>query len=194
MEVTINNACSFCLKSRYTIHFILIVRKIEKSAVTKMQKYTTYICSRKGVKLRKSRERLLFLILALASGIAFLFTDFYNTSDLFYIILEKIFFGSYILCTFLFFRAEIQYVSNINGFLEILWKGFLTSIVFFLLVFIIRTFDNWNTDANYDGKSFVSLIGYHLVGMALIVFQGTIYNVFKKLSFYPKVKIGRAHV
>ncbi|MBC7391105.1 MAG: SpoIIE family protein phosphatase [Opitutaceae bacterium] len=134
------------------------------------------------------KERILFLFLALSCGTAFLVTDFYNTSNFFFIVLEKLFFGSYILFTFLFFKAEIQFVSNINGFLEILWKGFLTSIVFFVLVFIIRTFDNWNSDIEYAGKSFISLLSYHLVGIALIVFQGSIYNVFKKLSFYPKVK------
>lgn len=79
-------------------------------------------------------------------------------------------------------------IANIKGFLELLGKGFITSVVFFGLVFVIRTIDVWNIEALYEGKELISLLIYHFIGISIVVFQASIYFVYKKLTFYPKVK------
>ena len=133
-------------------------------------------------------HKTLYLSLAILVGAIFLCVELFAPYFEGYMYLESLLFFGFAALTFSFFRLEIQHVSTINGLLEIIWKGFITSVVFFGLVFVIRTMDVWNMTAHYEAKDFVSALAYHLVGMSLIVFQGSIYYVFQRLTFYPKVK------
>ncbi len=90
--------------------------------------------------------------------------------------------------TFLFYRSEITSSKQVSDLLDLLWRSFVTSMVAFVLVFVLRIVVIGNKLTTLFSMETLNFWGYYVYVAAIVIFQANIFYIYKNLSFYPKVR------
>lgn len=90
--------------------------------------------------------------------------------------------------TFLFYRNEISSFKQVSDLLDLLWRSFVTSMVAFLLVFVLRIVIIGNKLTTLFSIETLNFWAYYVYVAAIVIFQANIFYIYKNLSFYPKVR------
>jgi phosphoserine phosphatase RsbU/P len=88
---------------------------------------------------------------------------------------------------FLFYRNEIGRSYQVVDLLDLLWRSFITSIVCFGLVFLIRLADIGNNLLSFIPADIILYWSYYFYVASIVIFQANLFYIFKNLASYPKI-------
>lgn len=136
----------------------------------------------------------LSLFVGLLSWLLFLFFDLYllfietyqlkvNLSA----ILPQIFFSTFIVSTFFYFRTLITKADSIN-FMDLLWRVFITGLITTICSLGVRLFFSIFANNNISQNPIAVNFFYHFLTGLVIVFMISTFVVWKRLILYQKSK------
>jgi serine phosphatase RsbU (regulator of sigma subunit) len=96
--------------------------------------------------------------------------------------------SGFTLFCFLFYREEIGGSMQMVDLLDLLWKSFVTSLVAFGLVFVVRLAEIGNSIIPFLSPSAIVFWSYYIYVAAIVIFQANVFYIFKNLSAYPKIR------
>lgn len=101
---------------------------------------------------------------------------------------HSLFLGAFIFLTFLFYRTELDGSRQVEDLLDLLWKSFVTSLVAFGLVFIVRLTQIGNSILPFVSIETVHFFAYYVYVAAIVIFLANVFYIFRNLSAYPKIR------
>lgn len=136
----------------------------------------------------------LSLFLGLLSWLLFLFFDLYllfietyhlkvNLSA----ILPQIFFTSFVVSTFFFFKNLTTKADSIN-FMDLLWRVFITGLITTICSLGIRLFFSVFANSSISQNPITVNLFYHILAGLVIIFMISTFVVWKRLILYQKSK------